>query len=83
MDVSSGNADSLCCQRRAGGKNTFCIAVDCDVDHRNAQPKVQLDLDTIIILRSKNAAFVSPMGSVKFISAEVLKEWKKTAAFRW
>ena len=80
MDICDGDLSLICRDRRAGGKNTFCTAINCVQEHRSSSPKVNLSLDDIVIIRTKNAAFVSPIGSSKNISNEVLKEWKSQLA---
>ena len=74
-DICLGDIHRVCCKKRAGGKNTFCIKIDCDIEHRNegASP-VNLHLDSIVIERLKNVAFTSPLGLVKNVSRAVLKE---------
>ena len=33
-DLCKGELDDLCCEKRAGGKNTFCTRANCDLLHR-------------------------------------------------
>ena len=76
-DLVKGNLSALCCQRRSGGKNTFCTIINCTIDHRNENTEeVKVHLNSIIVMRTKNAAFVSPIGSLEIITNDVLEEWK-------
>ena len=75
LDLCDGNLESLCCLKRAGGKNTFCARVNCTVDHRgDSSTKISLELDSIVVLRTKDSAFISPIGSGRLISTDVLLE---------
>ena len=67
----------LCSQKRAGGKNTFCLKKNCTIDHRNqnAAP-VLLDEDAIVVLKSQDVAFLEPIGSMENVSDKLLKEWR-------
>ena len=75
-DIADSDLNCTCCKRWADGKNTFCVAINCAKDHRNSGPKVSLDLDTMVIVRAKDAAFASPLGSSRSITSEVLNAWK-------
>ena len=79
-DLCDRNLDSLCCEKRRGGKNTFCTRANCDLVHRTNSSRVKVDLDSIIIMRAKDAAFINPISSIKLVSKEVLHEWKSQVA---
>lgn len=75
-NLCNGDLSSLCKQKRAGGKNTFCTSINCLVNHHNdSSPPIQLSLNSIIIMRSKNVAFISPIGSIENVDHLVLSEW--------
>ena len=79
--LCNGDLSLICGQKRAGGKNTFCTDLNCSVDHRNDNsPPVKLALNSIIIMRSKNVAFISPIGSIKNIDQSVFSEWSNQQA---
>jgi len=67
----------LCLQKRAGGKNTFCLKKNCAIDHRNqnAAP-VSLEEDAIVVIKSPDVAFLEPIGSMEHVSNQLLKEWR-------
>lgn len=73
-NMCDGDVSSICGKKRAGGKNTFCIKRDCDIEYRN-EGTTSIDIDSIVIERVKNVGFISPMGSCEYANAEILKEW--------
>ena len=76
-DLGLGDVSKLSRQRRSGRKNTFCLKQDCKTDHRNYHaPPIELDQNSIVILRSNEAAFVEPIGSLNYVNDDLLEEWK-------
>ena len=80
-ELCDGNMATMCGQKRAGGKNTFCTDLNCSIDHRNdnADP-ISVKLNTILIMRSKNVAFISPTCDELKVTNAVLSEWQSQAA---
>jgi len=70
------NVNELCRQKRAGGKNTFCIKFNCTTEHRNNNsPPVSLNREDIVVLKAPDIAFLDPIGSSRKVSTDLKAEW--------
>ena len=48
----SGGRNLICREKRAGGLSTFCLKVDCSINHRNGgSPKIKVKDDDMIVLK--------------------------------
>ena len=56
--------------------STFCLKVDCSINHRNGgSPKIKVEDDDMIVLKGTDVAFIAPRCSSKKVHHEVLREW--------
>ena len=56
--------------------NTFCLKVDCSINHRSGgSPKIKVEDDDMIVLKGTDVAFITPRCSSKKVHPEVLREW--------
>ena len=64
----------MCCKRRSGGKNTFCLNLNCEINHRTDNyPSIKLKDTDILVVKSPEIAFISPIGSEKHAHSDLLE----------
>ena len=79
-DLIDISVNELCRQKRSGGKNTFCLKRNCDIEHRSQQAApVKLKDDDFVMLKSSDVTFLEPIGSTLNFSQELTREWKRQA----